>query len=146
MVRDAVAAALVAGTNITIVVDDPGNTITISASGGGGGGGALLPMVNGDTPGPALMSAPDGQTIGVSAADTTILDQLGAVWGDVLYRGATGWVVLAPGSDGRVLTTHDVGANPTWEVAGSGSVLFLPSPLGFWYDALPWSDTSVWAD
>lgn len=35
-VRDAIGAALVAGTNITITVNDPGDTITIAASGGGG--------------------------------------------------------------------------------------------------------------
>lgn len=35
MARDAVGTALVAGSNITITVDDPGNTITIAASGGG---------------------------------------------------------------------------------------------------------------
>jgi hypothetical protein len=35
--RDAIGTALVAGTNVTITVDDPGDTITIAASGGGGG-------------------------------------------------------------------------------------------------------------
>jgi hypothetical protein len=38
-VRDVVGATLVAGTNVTLTVDDPGNTITIDAAGGGGGGG-----------------------------------------------------------------------------------------------------------
>jgi predicted RNA-binding protein YlqC (UPF0109 family) len=37
-IRDVIGAALVAGANITITVDDPGDTITIAASGGGGGG------------------------------------------------------------------------------------------------------------
>lgn len=40
-VRDVIASALVAGTNVTITIDDVGNTITIAASGGGGGGGAV---------------------------------------------------------------------------------------------------------
>lgn len=40
-VRDLVASFLVAGTNITLTHDDPGNTLTIDASGGGGGGSYL---------------------------------------------------------------------------------------------------------
>jgi lysophospholipase L1-like esterase len=36
-VRDIIGAALRAGTNVSIVVDDSGDTITISATGGGGG-------------------------------------------------------------------------------------------------------------
>ncbi|MGL4232705.1 MAG: hypothetical protein ACRCWJ_15175 [Casimicrobium sp.] len=36
--RDALGAALVAGANVTITVNDAGDTITIAASGGGGGG------------------------------------------------------------------------------------------------------------
>lgn len=35
-VRDTMGTALVAGSNVTITVDDPGDTITIAASGGGG--------------------------------------------------------------------------------------------------------------
>ena len=37
-VDDRVAALLVAGTNITLTYDDPGNTLTIAATGGGGMG------------------------------------------------------------------------------------------------------------
>lgn len=39
-VRDVIASALVAGTNVTITVNDAGDTITIDATGGGGGGGS----------------------------------------------------------------------------------------------------------
>lgn len=44
--RDAIGAALVAGANVTITVDDVADTITVSAAGGGGGG-------SGDVVGPA---------------------------------------------------------------------------------------------
>lgn len=35
-IRDVIGAALVAGTNVTITVDDAGDTITIASTGGGG--------------------------------------------------------------------------------------------------------------
>jgi hypothetical protein len=34
--------------------------------------------------------------------------------GSVLFYNGTHWVVLNPGTDGTVLTTHDTGENPTW--------------------------------
>jgi hypothetical protein len=37
LIRDTIGTALVAGTNVTITVNDAGDTITIDASGGGGG-------------------------------------------------------------------------------------------------------------
>jgi hypothetical protein len=40
--------------------------------------------------------------------------------GTVLYRGASGWAALAPGTSGYVLTTSGAGANPSWAVGGGG--------------------------
>jgi len=45
---------------------------------------------------------------------TTILDSIGGDWGDILYRGTSNWIVLAPGTNGNILTTHGAGASPTW--------------------------------
>ncbi len=45
---------------------------------------------------------------------TTILDSLSSTQGTVLYRGASNWIGLGPGTDGNVLTTHGASANPTW--------------------------------
>ncbi len=47
---------------------------------------------------------------------------LSGAQGSVLYRGASSWTSLSPGTDGYVLTTHGAGANPTW-AASSGSSL-----------------------
>lgn len=44
----------------------------------------------------------------------TNLDLFGNVQGDVLYRGATGWKTLAPGTAGQVLQSGGAGANPLW--------------------------------
>jgi hypothetical protein len=46
LIRDTIATALVAGTNVTITPNDGSDTITIAASGGGGGG--AVDSVNGD--------------------------------------------------------------------------------------------------
>lgn len=42
LIRDTIATALVAGSNVTITPNDGADTITIAASGGGGGGGNLV--------------------------------------------------------------------------------------------------------
>lgn len=59
---------------------------------------------------------------------TSLFDlAFGNAQGDILYRGATGWTVLAPGSSGNVLATQGASANPHWVAAGSGTV----SSVGF---------------
>lgn len=49
------------------------------------------------------------------------LDGIGAAEGDILYRGSAGWVALAPGTSGNVLTTAGPGADPTWATPSSGT-------------------------
>jgi hypothetical protein len=44
-IRDTMGTALVAGTNVTITVNDAGDTITIASTGGGGGGATLDPFL-----------------------------------------------------------------------------------------------------
>lgn len=56
---------------------------------------------------PPLMSA---------AIDTAF----GSVQGDILYRDAAVWKVLAPGAAGQVLSTGGAGANPSWVTGGGG--------------------------
>jgi hypothetical protein len=55
---------------------------------------------------------------------TALLDNmLGSVQGSVIFRGASTWSVLTPGSSGLFLQTQGVGANPQWAtLAGSGTV------------------------
>jgi len=40
--------------------------------------------------------------------------------GSVLYRNATGWVALGPGTNGYVLTSGGAAANPAWAASGAG--------------------------
>ena len=52
------------------------------------------------------------------AADVqAVLNQLAASQGTLVYKGASKWEILTPGTDAQVLTTHGAAANPTWEDA-----------------------------
>jgi hypothetical protein len=43
-----------------------------------------------------------------------LLDGISTTQGSILYRGASGWAALAPGTAGLKLTTNGAGADPTW--------------------------------
>jgi hypothetical protein len=45
---------------------------------------------------------------------SALLDIIGATRGSLLYRGASGWAILAPGAAGTVLTSQGTGADPHW--------------------------------
>lgn len=55
--------------------------------------------------------------VGLSASQ--VLDLIGATQGDVLYRSASGWSVLAPGTSGQFLQTLGASANPQWAASSS---------------------------
>jgi len=48
-----------------------------------------------------------------------VLDTIGSTRGSVLYRGASGWAVLAPGTAGQTLHTGGSGADPSWQDNGA---------------------------
>jgi hypothetical protein len=55
----------------------------------------------------------------------------GNTYGDILYRNATDWVSLPPGTAGRVLSTQGVGAAPQWIPAGgTGTVTSVGTGTG----------------
>ena len=63
-----------------------------------------------------------------------VLDNISSTQGSILYRSATGWVALAPGTSGYILQTNGPSANPTWVVnsGGSGTVSsFSAGSTGF---------------
>lgn len=45
---------------------------------------------------------------------TNVLDFIGSTRGQLLYRGSSGWAVLAPGTSGQLLQTGGAGADPSW--------------------------------
>ena len=63
--------------------------------------------------------AGDTEEVTISQA----LDWISTTQGAILYRNATTWVALAPGTSGQVLQTGGAAANPSWlTVSGTGTV------------------------
>jgi hypothetical protein len=61
-----------------------------------------------------------GQIGDLSIDPSALLDRYGNVQGSILYRGATAWTTLPPGTSGYVLQTQGAGANPIWAAGGGG--------------------------
>lgn len=83
-----------------------------------------------------------------------VLDWLTTTQGSILYRNATAWVALTPGTNGHVLTTGGAGANPSWASASGysdeqaqdavGGILTDSSTIDFIYaDATPSITASI---
>jgi hypothetical protein len=54
----------------------------------------------------------------VPTTTTLLLDSaFGTTQGSVLYRGASAWVILTPGTSGQFLATGGTAANPSWQNA-----------------------------
>lgn len=133
-IRDVIAAALVAGTNITITPNDGGDTITISSSGGGGGGGGTA-WANG-----MMNRRPLGLT--ATATGSFIGDpnlSLAATPSNIFYwntsAGAQKIVfdfVTANIVDGFMIFQNNATAQGTWDFEGSNdNVSWTPIDVGF---------------
>ena len=83
----------------------------------------------------------DGMLLNVHAAASTgmqwstltsLIDSLiGNTQGDILYRSATAWTVLAPGTSGYFLQTQGAAANPIWATAGGGNAAGSTNDIQF---------------
>jgi hypothetical protein len=84
--------------------------------------GGQLKALNAGTSGYFLKTNGPGADPSWVASSTTValLDDIGDVTitsgaqGDILYRDASGWVNLGPGTSGNFLKTQGAGANPIW--------------------------------
>lgn len=133
-----------------VLTDDAdGAAVWLAVGGGGGGGGgdnitvvatAATDVVFGSTPAaPAgslnvswainTATAPDSVSASVSA--TQLLDVLGSTRGQVLYRNATAWTVLSPGTSGHLLRTGGAGADPSWGMPRLDELSTPTSSVGF---------------
>jgi hypothetical protein len=59
---------------------------------------------------------------GTAALASTLIDLLGSTQGNILYRGASAWTVLAPGAINNVLISGGAAANPSWVASYAGVV------------------------
>lgn len=75
-------------------------------------------------------------SLGGSLTATACLDSLGSTQGQILYRNATNWTILAPGSSGQLLQSGGAAANPSWITAsGTGTVTTLTSAPGILFSS-----------
>src|SRR6478609_3037554 len=80
--------------------------------------GAVATIPSGDV----LGNATGGATVPTASTLTALFDTaLGNSRGEVLFRSASAWTVLAPGTSGQFLQTLGAGGNPQW-VTGVTSV------------------------
>jgi hypothetical protein len=56
-----------------------------------------------------------------------VLDWFSATQGAILYRGASGWAALAPGTSGQLLQSGGAAANPSWTTASGTGDMILAS-------------------
>jgi hypothetical protein len=100
-----------------------GGTVTNVATGTGLTGG---PITNTGTLSLAtiatlnvLANITGGTAAPIANTLTAVIDAaIGSTQGVILYRGASTWTTLAPGTSGQVLQTQGSSANPQWATAG----------------------------
>lgn len=69
------------------------------------------------TAGSVMANITGGSAVPIANTPSSILDLIGSTQGDILYRGASAWQVLAPGTNGQVLTQG--ASTPSWSNAGT---------------------------
>lgn len=118
----------------TLIATGSGGTVTSVATGSGLTGGpvtttgtiSLASILDGTV----LANTSGGTAVPVGTTPSVILDVIGSTQGDILYRGATAWAVLAPGTSGQVLATQGSSANPHWVNAATGTVTSVATGTG----------------
>lgn len=89
---------------------------------------AQLPSISNNS---VLGNNSGGTAVPSALSASNVLDMVGATQGMVLYRGASTWSALSPGTSGQVLTTNGAAANPTWAtVSGTGTVTQVDTGAG----------------
>lgn len=69
--------------------------------------------------GTVLSNVTGGSAAPSANAPSAVLDVIGSTRGSLLYRGASGWSTLPPGTASYVLTSNGTGADPTWQTVSA---------------------------
>jgi hypothetical protein len=103
--------------NGCLTFDGSGNPTISSTCGGGGGGAGTVTSI---TAGACLTGGTitTTGTIAVGTLTSCLDSNYGSTEGEVLYRGASAWLALAPGTNGQFLETQGAGQNVQWAAAG----------------------------
>jgi hypothetical protein len=95
----------------------------LSIVGNGTNSTASVADITAGSPNQVLASNSGGTAVAFESLSTLIDGALGSVQGDIIYRGASVWGVLAPGTSGQLLSSGGAAANPSWITAsGTGTV------------------------
>ena len=78
-------------------------------------------VINGGSATAGVGTVSSAGVVGSSALTTAIDSAFGTTQGGILYRGASAWALLAPGTSGYFLQTQGSGANPTYAPASGGT-------------------------
>ena len=79
------------------------------------------------------------------AALTSLLDQVfGGTQGAVVYRGASVWSALAPGTSGYYLKSNGAGANPAWSAQSNHAIAALQWSSGLTVSAATFNLVTSW--
>lgn len=79
---------------------------------------------------------------GVTPLSPLLDSTFSSTQGSILYRGASAWLALGPGTSGQVLETLGASANPAWaSVLGTGSVTNVATGTGLTGGAITASGT-----
>lgn len=86
-----------------------------------GASNTLTNIGNGSLTNSAITLCGTSTSLGGSLTASACLDNLGSTRGSLLYRGASGWAALTPGTGTYVLTSNGAGADPSWNAIPQGS-------------------------
>ena len=85
--------------------------------------------------GNVLANTSGGSAVPTANTPTKVLDVIGATEGDILYRGASVWTVLAPGTNGQFLQTTGAASTPQWATAANVSGSPTSGQIAQWTNA-----------